>query len=44
MPLPKHMKIYEDKGGLAAKESDEGSGERPRRIKREIYAKLLEDE
>ena len=43
MPLPKHMKIYEDKG-LSRKEAMKAVAKDRGVSKREIYAKLLEDE
>ena len=43
MPLPKHMKIYEDKG-LSRKEAMKAVAKARGVSKREIYAKLLEDE
>ena len=43
MPLSKHMKIYEDKG-LSRKEAMKAVAKDRGVSKREIYAKLLEDE
>ena len=43
MPLSKHMKIYEDKG-LSHKEAMKAVAKDRGVSKREIYAKLLEDE